>query len=876
MSKVFDSQEFIFIDTPEFEYDTSAKKVLLNNMKLVSKIPTNIIIAGVIYIDSSEPSLPLEFEHEFLSWLLAFCGLEFLSQLTLIITDDDSLEGSTCENYEQYLERWKKSWAPLFTGEARAYHYRTRSEDSRIMTADYGHTPSTSVAENLIRGYANLLRQTRQTPQFCNEIASGVLVEETKAARVLYPAEVTRPEPFGLIEDPPRSDLQSLDHVPPELLPDMLFSSLVVQPTIATRCLPTAAPCPICNNFTTYVSKISTEEARCRASAGCLGCRLITCAYEKLIREGDRDWPYRRLEPENTFQEGTQETGLTASISASSATIKFASTLHEYEIFTTAEVHTSRGPFGRIRQGRIPFENSGSPESFDLISTWMRDCCSKHGDCPSTEAQLPSRVLDINCSKGIKLRSSAGLVGHYCALSHCWGSSSNNPVRTTIATLASHQSKIEEGSLSKSFREAIALARHLSIQYIWIDSLCIIQDDPEDWAKESANMASIYQNAYLVIAATQAEHSGIGCFSARFDKSTLCFEIPQVNGQDAPVYIRTKTNHLHFNPNAMYNANPDSQHPLLSRAWCFQERLLATRLIHFAREELVWECRTETRCECGTLHGDRGNDYAFKRRWAVDRELGKLFDLWHKTLHLYNSLHITYELDRLPALSGLAKQLQDRGCGEYVAGVWKKNIFADLMWHTWAGPRPKKWAGPSWSAACSGTRDVYFHTQNDNSPEALMDVEKLRGPHHPSKTPRGKVFRTDLVSVDYELNGADRTGKLNTATLTISAPTADVLLVRYPDLWKLEKAGRGLEPCLDDPDDFEIRETSLLCVWVGTIWENSGMHPQILLLQPSRGFGGKAAASGCYERVGVLRKREDTSTLLEWFKDAEVHCIKIV
>jgi hypothetical protein len=140
----------------------------------------------------------------------------------------------------------------------------------------------------------------------------------------------------------------------------------------------------------------------------------------------------------------------------------------------------------------------------------------------------------------MRLCISNGVSGRYCALSHCWGrpSSGHFPARTTKATLESNQIGIDEGSLSKAFREAIAAARHLSIDFMWIDSLCITQDDKEDWERESSNMASIYKNAWLVIAATQAKHSGIGCFTDCNDKITPCFDIPLINGKVAPVFLR--------------------------------------------------------------------------------------------------------------------------------------------------------------------------------------------------------------------------------------------------------------------------------------------------------------------------------------------------
>jgi len=133
------------------------------------------------------------------------------------------------------------------------------------------------------------------------------------------------------------------------------------------------------------------------------------------------------------------------------------------------------------------------------------------------------------------------------------------------------------------------------------------------------------------------------------------------------------------------------------------------------------------------------------------------------------------------------------------------------------------------------------------------------------------------------LNGSDPKGNI---TLTISAPATSVSLSQSLNKWRLQKDRKKLTPHhLDCPKAFkEAPKIPLLCAWIGTIREseNEEMRPQILLLQLSRGLGGKAAAPGCYERVGVLdfkfwsTKKGDLATILKWFKDAEVREIKIV
>ena len=98
----------------------------------------------------------------------------------------------------------------------------------------------------------------------------------------------------------------------------------------------------------------------------------------------------------------------------------------------------------------------------------------------------------------------------YIALSHCWGKAPI--VRTTKDTLSRRRQGIDTSLLPPAFQDAILIARRLEVRYLWIDSLCIIQDDELDWQTESAKMSTIYQNALLTISAGLSGHGG-DCFT---------------------------------------------------------------------------------------------------------------------------------------------------------------------------------------------------------------------------------------------------------------------------------------------------------------------------------------------------------------------------
>jgi len=85
-------------------------------------------------------------------------------------------------------------------------------------------------------------------------------------------------------------------------------------------------------------------------------------------------------------------------------------------------------------------------------------------------------------------------------------------IRDNLLTL--HKSVPLKG-LSKTFQEAILAARHLGFQYLWIDSLCIVQGDIENWRGKGSAMRIVYGNSSLTIAATDAKDGKMGLFFSR-------------------------------------------------------------------------------------------------------------------------------------------------------------------------------------------------------------------------------------------------------------------------------------------------------------------------------------------------------------------------
>jgi hypothetical protein len=233
--------------------------------------------------------------------------------------------------------------------------------------------------------------------------------------------------------------------------------------------------------------------------------------------------------------------------------------------------------------------NTGSNESWEVGLRWIENCRANHPKCntETKENWLPDRVLDVGTLSSPSLRlhitSESSLRSPYTTLSHCWGSLEIKKLR--MANLNQFIEGIDISELTKTFQHAIQITRRLNIRFLWIDSLCIIQDSKEDWLKESVVMGEIYQHGYCNIAATAAPDGRTGCFLERNPLLAQPFRV-HIDSYPGP---RSKSGVYSLAPRVFWEQGL-LQAPLLQRAWVVQERTLAPRVLHFGKGQLFWEC----------------------------------------------------------------------------------------------------------------------------------------------------------------------------------------------------------------------------------------------------------------------------------------------
>ncbi|KAK4442316.1 heterokaryon incompatibility protein 6, OR allele [Podospora aff. communis PSN243] len=394
--------------------------------------------------------------------------------------------------------------------------------------------------------------------------------------------------------------------------------------------------------------------------------------------------------------------------------------------------------------------------------------------------------------------------------------------------------------LPNTFRDAIDFTRRLELRFLWIDSICIIQDSDQDWQQQSALMGDIYGGAYITLCATASPNSDEGLYVPLFEHQQP-YNI-EVQGPEDLLYsvnVETALKDSHMPPwrQSYYDSFKNmSGFPVIDRAWAFQERVLSPRLLHFCSKAYY---PTKPHGPSRLLANYKGS---YKRLVAAVNPQPQYKrnseSQWDKVVNAYSSLHLTRDSDRLPALSGIAKREQTlRGGDQYLAGLWKKTLIYDMLWHsarsgTATRLNPKR--VPSWSWAAVHGR-VEYYEYNRQAGEMCTVIEAAT-----------------------TLAGSDPTGEVSGGHILLSGPTA---VVEYSEVEQRPILGRGEDShgfSVDCDDDFHFKKGQAARIQVGDNltclgvilprWGNDKIFVLILRLCESAERSGPKT----YKRVGCI------------------------
>jgi hypothetical protein len=390
------------------------------------------------------------------------------------------------------------------------------------------------------------------------------------------------------------------------------------------------------------------------------------------------------------------------------------------------------------------------------VQTWINDC-NKHESCRPSHIRplfIPSRLLYVGLNDDSDLRIVLGadlnenINKGYLALSHCWGGEIK--YKLTATNLNSLKRQIIFDDLPKNFQDAISVTRSLGISYLWIDSLCILQDSIDDWTKESSAMRKVYTNAICVISATASETSNGGCFRQRPSPSPTW---SLMASKKTRYFLVTERPSIR----TLFQTRVETA-PLSRRGWAFQERLLSRRIVHFCSDVVLFECNTIQASEFDhkgsryeklpyVVHNGKILDWihetiltrllssaGFNRDNYIDRSasrgirgaldmlqsIGTASSLtlreevefnkrWYELVSAYTEGALTKSTDKLIALSGIAELVQNKAKTPYVAGLWSLvSVELGLLWRV-KSPEQKQctYCAPSWSwASVNGCIDL--------------------------------------------------------------------------------------------------------------------------------------------------------------------------
>ncbi|KAI0468076.1 heterokaryon incompatibility protein-domain-containing protein [Xylaria cf. heliscus] len=386
---------------------------------------------------------------------------------------------------------------------------------------------------------------------------------------------------------------------------------------------------------------------------------------------------------------------------------------------TDADDGSSAAELAEFELGTAVCNNPISVSTIGIAKDWLENCALNHEPCRMKvgTADMPTRFLDVNdkrnSSKVFLRESTDDADRRYVALSHCWGTS--RPLCLTSTTLETLKQGISIQTLPNTFQDAVTVVRTLGVRYLWIDSLCIVQDDAEDWRKEAGRMAGVYRNAHLVLSASRAGSDEEGFLSTRLRRDHVTFTLQNRN---IPLILKL----LPPSPSGEVSGldiHIVTDEPLSRRAWCLQERYLARRILHYGTQQMIWECGEHRAAEEGDFALVVEDQLGRIRRSATSlttvfnsrkREVEGVTEVpdhrhteWYAMIEDYTSRDITKDSDRLPALLGLRVALESQIDDIYLAGIWLKGLLEGLTWCAASSDkplvRPDGPAIPSWTWA---------------------------------------------------------------------------------------------------------------------------------------------------------------------------------
>ena len=401
--------------------------------------------------------------------------------------------------------------------------------------------------------------------------------------------------------------------------------------------------------------------------------------------------------------------------------------------------------------------------------------------------------------------------GLYVALSYSWGN--GKTLKTTVDSINRLRSGFRTADLPKTLQHAVAIVHKMDFEWIWIDQLCILQGSIDDWSLESSRMAEIYSKSAFTICADASSSTEDGIFhnSSSITGDGLFYTRPVLQshlfGPDFAMCLQT----------TCLPWKDMIEHPLYSRGWAFQERILSARNLHFLGSQIAWECNTTLYLELDRGRHSTQIDHFAKHTFTnfyhqqgnidpnpTESDIIDKIGAWNKVLQEMAVRRLTHETDKLPSISGLASALEAPGMGEYLAGVWASNPFLSMAWFTRHAQRqPEVYLSPSWSCRWTSGQIVWYYDtwrRSDRiSAESLSEWVLWNSRYGP------RFEHHNIIPMNEDRKGRVQEG----SSLTMVGHCRSIYVASLPDsdfdhnAWEVTRAiGKWNEPghrvCMDE------------------------------------------------------------------------------
>jgi len=372
----------------------------------------------------------------------------------------------------------------------------------------------------------------------------------------------------------------------------------------------------------------------------------------------------------------------------------FMMAMEEYDNIHERHAKAFQGWLGGMMTLRlVPDEH----EDGKLVIHPLEECIKSHENCRrKAETPLPKRVIDVGSGRTPMARLYEPMEGEsapYITLSHCWGG--EVPDKLLSTNIAEYLEVLDVEKLPRTFADAVRLVQRLGFQYLWIDALCIQQDSFDEWEHEAAVMSDIYSNSLFTISGLDSTNSHSGLYSQFLEDSEWVDVAESVGAISIDSHDAQKSRKL---------PRIEDAYKLNTRGWTLQERLMTPANLHFINGSIVWECRTYCLYEDGSF---KVSDW-FLKHLLTDLsgsrdafgDLNKS-QLWARLVENYTRRQLTNPFDKLIAVAGLARTIQQLFPDKYYAGLWETDFPLGLLWtkdrdHV---TRVSPYRAPTWSWA---------------------------------------------------------------------------------------------------------------------------------------------------------------------------------